>query len=235
MGLLSLVFKNTQRTKIEGVALDGDPITLEIDATTTMSHERSATPTKNPIETGSNVTDHIILDNNKLSIEGVITNNPITLIQSEQTILSQKVVDQAVDRFGVNRGLSSGLFGSVGRLLVNDDNRVENSFRYLEEIHKSRAKFKIFSGLKDYDNMVLSKLSVPQTAADGDSIRFSATFEQINIVKSQLVTVPLGSLVDNVKHTAQKTINAGKQETKEVSEKVNQKASIAYTVFKKFL
>tara|TARA_R110002012_G_scaffold265589_1_gene448997 strand:+ start:2783 stop:3496 length:714 start_codon:yes stop_codon:yes gene_type:complete len=230
MGILSLVFKKTQRTIIQGAALDGNPIVLDIDATVSMNHERAATPTKNPIETGSNVTDHINLDNDRLSIEGVVTNSPLSLIQSAQTILSQRLVDAAVNQFGLNRGLTSGALGSVGRLLINDGNRVENTFRYLEEIHANRIPFSIITGLKRYSNMVLVKLSVPQTSADGDAIRFNATFEKILIVESQLTAVSIENLADDVKHTSKKTINTGKQELNEASKKTSQKASVAFDI-----
>ena len=113
MGLLSLVFNTTQRTRIEGEALDGRPIVLEIDATTTMNHERGASPTKNPIETGSNISDHVTLDNDRLSVEGIITANPLSVIQSAQTVLSQRIAGEVSNQFQLNSGLASGLVGSV--------------------------------------------------------------------------------------------------------------------------
>lgn len=46
---------------------------LEIDATPVITHERSANLSKSPIEDGSDVSDHITLDNKKVTLESLVS------------------------------------------------------------------------------------------------------------------------------------------------------------------
>jgi len=234
MGLLSLVFDEAVRVKLETKRPEGltgpfNPAILEIDATTTMTHDRSSTPTKNPIEDGSDITDHITIDNDRLSIDGVISENPIALIQSVQTILSQRALGLAAEATGISQGLLAGVSGSVGALLFDNNNRPENSFRILEELHRNRLPFKIVTELGKYDNVILLKLSIPQTAREGDSIKFSATFEQIKIVKTLTVTITSADTA----HTANKKTDAGSQSSKEAAKSVEVKSSVIFTAIKR--
>lgn len=232
MSLLSLVFNEASRTKIQTIPRGGGPpFILEIDATTILTHDRSANPTKNPIEDGSLVTDHVTLDNNRLTIEGIISEHPLTLLQSLQTIASQSVLGLASELTGISTGILGGVGGSVGQLLFDDQSRPENAFRFLEEIHRNRLPFKIVTELGRYNSMILTKLSVPQSAQEGKSIRFSASFEEINIVTTQVVDVPVTTSEDT-NHSSNKKTQAGQQEASDPSTSIQQDSSIALTIFR---
>lgn len=232
MALVSLFFPTQQKTRFESMTLDKQAIIFEIDATVSMSHERSASPTKSPIESGSNITDHITLENNKLSIEGVITNNFFGITSTITDLLDIRALSNPLNVIERVKSLNRE-FGTIGRMLHENTDRVENAFRYFEEIHKNRIPFTVITGLKKYDNMVLVNLSVPQAATDGDSIRFSATLEQINIVSSssfQSVSKPVKKVASAVKKTANKPTSKGKQQTKKAPDKVQKDASAAIKI-----
>lgn len=232
MPLVSLFLPSQQKTRIESATADNEAIIFEIDAVVTMGHERSASPTKSPIESGSNITDHITLDNNKLSIEGVITNNFFGITSTLSDLASLRSLQNPLNTIEKINSLKRQ-FGTIGKMLHNNTDRVENAFRYLEELHTNRTPFTIVTGLKKYSNMVLINLSVPQSATDGDSIRFSATFEQINIVDSaniQSAKEPVKKVGNDVKHTANKPTKTGKQQAQKAPEKAAKGASAAIKI-----
>jgi len=232
MSLLSLVFKKTQRTVIESTAIDGSVVAFEIDATVSMVHERSASPTKSPIESGNLITDHVVLENNRLVIEGVVTDNPFTIIQTVNSILDPRALQNPLNFIEQGKSIFRQV-GTIARLLTNNESRVENAFRYLEEIHKNRIPFSIVTGLKKYENMILTNLSIPQTVDVGDSIRFNATFEQINIVESQLSVNGISKTVSKtVRHTANNKKQSGKKQTKQATEKIERKSSVLFKVLR---
>jgi hypothetical protein len=59
--------------------LTGQTYSIAIDATVRESHTATSTITDHPVETGSNVSDHIRPDPDMLTLEGVISNAPIFL------------------------------------------------------------------------------------------------------------------------------------------------------------
>jgi len=63
-------------------------IGLELDATILEAPEFTSTPTRNTIEDGADVTDHVTNDPITLSIEGVVTNSPVGILQSLRAIAS---------------------------------------------------------------------------------------------------------------------------------------------------
>src|SRR5688500_7109000 len=56
--------------------------TLTVDAAVRVITHRAAVPTKNPVESGSDITDHMKLENLKLSVEGVISETPLSTLLS---------------------------------------------------------------------------------------------------------------------------------------------------------
>lgn len=83
MALMQLLFNRTTRKGFvnPGDAGGTETIALELDAILSEAPEYVATPTKNPIETGANVTDHVSLEPEKLTIEGIVSNTPISLLR----------------------------------------------------------------------------------------------------------------------------------------------------------
>jgi len=53
------------------------PIALELDAILNETIKMESTLTKSPIETGEDVTDHVILTPDKLTIDAIVTNTPL--------------------------------------------------------------------------------------------------------------------------------------------------------------
>ena len=78
------------------------------------------------------------------------------------------------------------------------------AYQSLVEIWENQALLTITTGIERYDNMAMTSAPVTRTAKDGNSLRFSATFEEIQIVQSQTVQIA------RALKKAQATSNIGK-------------------------
>ena len=222
MSSLSLILGERQFRTAIGV--------LRLDAATSIQHNSTATPTKNPIESRSgdpidNFTDHVRLENRTVQIDGLISEAPLSLFSSAFNVFTGATSSLVRDAFGggllggfAQQALAAGV-GSVAGLI---ENRNENdlqyptkAFDYLQELRDNRVPFTVITSLRKYENMIVTSISVPQRASLGRSLEFSATFEQIEIVQTQTVIIPEQTITNPSAATQQ---NLGKQAQKEASE-----------------
>lgn len=214
---------------------------LKLDAATSIQHTATATPTKNPIESRSgdpidNFTDHIRLENKTVQIDGIISESPLTVLGSAFNIFTGAVAGNLGGSIGgsgqlggfATQALAAGL-GSLAGLIANRNQNdlqfPQKAFDYLIELRDNRIPFTVITRLKRYDTMVLTSVSVPQTAPDGKSLRFSATLEQIEIVQTQTVLIPEQQVTNPSGASKQ---NNGKQPKKDAS---TDNASVAKSFF----
>lgn len=193
---------------------------MKLDAAESLNHEFTSTPSKNPIEDGSEITDNVRVNNGTLSITGMISDSPLRILNSALNIFTGSLTSIGETAFGgfASQALAVGL-GSLGGIIAGrDEDDVlfpQKAFDYLLELRKNKIPFNIQTDLKVYENMILTKLSVPRTAADGRSLKFSASFEQITIVRTGTIILP----ERNTKNLpgATKKQNLGKQPRKEAT------------------
>lgn len=83
MALIQLLFGKNKRKGFSDPGVFGgqETIGLELDVIMTESPEYVATPTSNPVETGANITDHVTLSPERLTIEGIVSNTPVSLFR----------------------------------------------------------------------------------------------------------------------------------------------------------
>lgn len=96
-----------------------------------------------------------------------------------------------------------------------DPARMLNTFDKLMDIRDNKYLVTVVTEFGLYENMVMNSLSLPRNAAVGDSLDFSASFGQIEIVSSKFVTLP--NVSNSKKSIAQNTIDKSKTPTQEAS------------------
>jgi hypothetical protein len=138
-------------------------------------HSFASKVTQFPVEDGSQMSDHIINQPDKLTIQGFVTNSPISTL----------------DTSGPGNG--------------------ESAFEALERIHRTREPVRVFTTLKEYEDMAMESFNVPKNATTGETLRFTAVFIKIRKVTSGIVEV--ADLKADVADTASTTKDAGKQNT----------------------
>jgi len=70
---------------------------LELDATILESSEYTSNPTRNVVESGAEITDHVTNDPVSLSIEGIVTNSPVGILQSLRALSSTNAWQDALN------------------------------------------------------------------------------------------------------------------------------------------
>ena len=185
MALMNLIYKKQVKAQIG---------TITVDASVSEDHTASSTVTSNPVEEGANVADHVKLEPLRLSIQGVISDTPLDF-----EILNSLAKG---DFKGIAKNFTSGISAVLG-----GTSRSTEQYLALLELRKSREPFQVITGLKVYQNMILTNLTVNRTASTGKAIHFTAEMEEIRIVQSQ--TVGKEALGKGVKNLASKTKNLG--------------------------
>lgn len=236
MALYSLIFNRPVKASIETI-IGTERIVVPFDVSLSESHERNATVTQNPIEDGSNISDHINLNPERLTLEGMISDSPVSLIQSAVGLGVSSATQFASSSLG--GGLVGNLvkdatgvaLGSVAGLVTGTPRDPADGFKFMEELWRNREPFTVITALKRYENMVIENLSVPRSAQIGKSFRFSATFVQVKIAKSSIVTIPAFKVNGNT--SAQSKAALGKQATKEAKAETQRQSSFLLQGFQK--
>jgi hypothetical protein len=145
---------------------------LLLDALVRESHELNAEVTEFPVETGGVISDHVRLQPREVSVEGVVTNNPVRFLGG---IFS-----------GLIRGENPG--GVEGPVIGPALNLTELAFAELERMYQERELIEVVTPRKRYENMALMRLSIPKDRTTGDALRFSALFREVTRVETSNVT-----------------------------------------------
>lgn len=227
MGAISLILGRGQaRTTIDA---------LTLDAADSIDHESSATVTQNPIEDGSLVSDNVKLDNRKVTISGIVSEAPISILGSAFNVFTGAVASKATTELGgFARGAAATGIGSIGGLITNrnaNDVKFPNkAYTYLQELLKARTPFTLVTSLEKYKNMICTRISVPQRKENGGSMLFTATFEQITVVQTKTILVPEKNLKNASGASKQ---NLGKQPVKEAAAQNTKGSTVLFDAFKK--
>lgn len=194
------IFKKFLGTNKITLIMDGEKTIIACDAVTSENHQMIAEATQFEIEDGSDISDHVINRGKTLTIEGIVSDDPITL--------TQKGV--------LNRTLGGVLPGSLKSKLSydlggDDGKPSKEAFDQFEFIHDNKIPVTLITGLKKYDNMIMEEFSAPRDSKTVRALRFTATFRQVNIVSTILEAAPI--IKQDVNLGAQSKKNIGKQGT----------------------
>jgi len=181
MTLLNLVFG----TRSDVAAKIGR---FEMDVTIDEFHDKSVRATENPIEDGSIISDHVILDPDRVTINGFITDAPIVPIA------------------GLIDIVSGGGY-----------KRVTDAFEKLEELMLEREPVTLVTGYKTYQDMLITRIQIPRNREIGMRFtcelkalkRVSSSFEVIG--RQIQSTVDVSNPSEDAADRASKTSDKGKQ------------------------
>lgn len=189
--------------------ISGSSGSFDFDVVTIESHESTLRVTENPIETGSNISDHAVLEPKEIVINGVMVayNRPPKL--SSKTLGFDfpefplpfdvlPVVDKALDV--ANDFASSLMSGGVGQTIniaaeflpnfqtpladFSGGDRVRNAFDNLLSLQRSGDPVTLTTHSKQYENMMITSIVFDQDKEF--SGEFSITLREIFIVESKI-------------------------------------------------
>lgn len=216
MSLLSLLVSNqVEKSKVAA---------LQLDALISVTTDANAEVTSNPIEDGSDVSDHVRLGNIQISIEAIVSESPVNLLAAAGGLAAgaaSNFLGSAVGGFLTTAAVTA--IGSVAGMIANrrkdDIQYPEKAYNYLLELRKKRIPFTVVFNKKSYDNMILKTISRPEKAENGESLMFTATLEQIQIVQTKTVLIPKQKIKGDRAASAASKVKTGKQGTEETTSK----------------
>lgn len=178
---------------------------IEFDLVLKESHEWKTSPTSNPIENGSDITDHVIIEQDKITLNGYITNSSIDIDLA--SFIGGTIA--AYTPFGAGSILSEALYKKPKKVL--------EAFQMLYKLKEAGEEVSIVTTLKVYKDMVISNISIPREPSDGDAIEVKIELVHIQKVDVEMVEIPKG--IKKGKTASKKTATAADNAGKKVAEK----------------
>lgn len=175
-----------QRPRME---FKGAPQAILLDAVLDRAHRYSSQVTSNPVEDGSSVSDHVVLEPRRLTVHGFITDHPATI-------------------GGALSAAAASLFGA-GPAVTRSRQGVDA----LRKAWRERAPMTVVTRLATHENMIVERLEFPEGGGMAESVEFTAELVQVERVKLKVVSVagdfPAAPTVD----AAAGTVNRGRMPT----------------------
>lgn len=155
---------------------------IELDAAISISHRAEVEVTQHPVEKGADIADHLRPKPEIVTIEGVVSNTPINVTQQTRAV---EFVGTGFRAEFQTTAREEQPFGVPGY--------AEEAYAKLRDIKDNRELVTIVTPLKTYENMALTSLEIPQDAKTGDSLRFTATFQNVRVVENKVTNLKVAT------------------------------------------
>jgi hypothetical protein len=207
----------------------GTTVVVEFDATLREVHTSGATATTHPVEKGSDVADHVQVNQPRLQVEAIVSNTPLETPKSHMDGVSGSVrglnlnvQDSKFITFGVTttRVPVARQVGAQVLQFSGSFDRVKKVHAALVDIVEGKRLVEITNGLRDYQDMIIGNLTAPREAKDGTSCTF--TFDAVHI---DFVETAEGEAVAS---TTTKRKNRGNKGTQEAKPETKEYESFAH-------
>lgn len=199
---------------------NSDTDILPVDVTTQRTTNFENDMTQHPVEEGPDVTDHIRTKPITMSIDGLISESPISLDSQKAGLISSGASYSNRALGGFKGGFGSAAVGAgagkVGaKLFQSGGTPAEIGRKVLEDLVTSKKRFRVAVGNRILDNMVMTRLSIPEDNQTGRALKFSCTLQQIRVVTGE--TILIERISTSAAHTGGKKTNLGGQATTEAT------------------
>lgn len=196
MASTSLVYRSGP-TKIDEV---------ELDCSISESHVGEVEVTEHPVEEGADVADHSRPKPDSLTLEGIVSNTPITRAQRKRAI--SLLGGGAQFESNTTADQKQGVAGYA-----------EAAYAKLRELRESGKLISVVTQIRTYPSMIMTSLTIPRDGKTGDALRFTAVFRRIVVVKNKST-----KKVVSREPKAQSKSKAGKQTAKPANESQRKKS-----------
>lgn len=150
---------------------------LLVDVTLTEDHELAAQLTDSPVEVGADMTDHRRVAPASLSMRGLIAEQKVEPIDSKQFAgFDFKTPDDVRD--GVKLAMDTVVI-----------TKPKDAYAVLEDLFRQARLLTVTTDLWEYWDMAITSLRVHRDAATGRALIFDATFREVVLAETQLVTL----------------------------------------------
>jgi len=213
----------------------GSSSAIFLDATLSESFDAPIEVTQHPVEKGVDITDHIILKPQKVTIDGVLSETPFSLEASEAGLASSVAASIGQALGGVLAGAlataalstsktMAGLLSAKnisGGTVVDDEAdlrddtiipsgnaRLRDAINEFMFIRNDKKPVTIITGLKQYKDFILIAFNVKRDNKNGQSINVHLEFQEVHYATSQTVRIAVPKTKAAVKKSDQGRKNA---------------------------
>jgi hypothetical protein len=138
--------------------------TFIADAFLAEHYQFSNSVTDIPVEEGSNIADHIVEDQDVISVEAFIGNTAFEVVTIDGNSVSNL---EAPDRMA----------------------RVRQSYQELKKLVKEKKPLDVVLGLETFTNMVITSFTIDREAETGANLPFTMEFKKLKIVHSDTANI----------------------------------------------
>jgi hypothetical protein len=138
--------------------------TFIVDAFLAEHYQFSNSITDIPVEEGGNIADHIVEDQDTISVEAFIGNTAFEVITADGNSVSNL---QASDRMA----------------------RIQQAYQELKKLTKSKKPLDVVLGLETFTNMAITSFSIDRGAETGANLPFTMEFKKLKIVRSDTTKI----------------------------------------------
>ncbi len=161
---------------------------LKIDATRAEEHSFKAKATQHEVEDGANISDHVIKAGRTVTLDGVISDDPISVLAAAVGNIGG-ITGSLVE--GVGGAVATGAISKLGsELVANGSKPSKDAIDILEYIYEESIPLMITTSIKTYTNMIMEDLRIPRSSRTANSLEFKASFREARIVESEVVDIP---------------------------------------------
>jgi hypothetical protein len=168
--------------------------TFVVDAFLAEHYQFSNSVTDIPVEEGSNIADHIVEDQDVISVEAFIGNTAFEVITADGNSVSNL---QVPDRMA----------------------RVQQAYQELKKLTKAKKPLDVVLGLETFTNMAITTFAIDREAETGANLPFSMEFKKLKIVHSDTTKINASNAGPGGDQTAS-TTNAGTSGTEQPQDSV---------------
>ncbi len=127
---------------------------IELDVVINEGANSTSRLTKNPVENGADINDHVIIEPMTFSMTGVVSNASRNIIEAAQSP-----------------------FGQIGI-----QTKAQIAWESLLELQISRTPFTLVQGLKSYENVLITSLAETQDKDTSNALYFTASLSEVILV-----------------------------------------------------
>jgi len=189
---LTLIYKDSQN------ALDA----VTLDASISERHGGDVVVPEHPVESGAEISDHVVRRPESLQVDGVLTDYPLESSRGSFT------------------------FGADTAPLA-DAGRARAMYETLEALRDSGTVVEVRTSTRTYENMLIRSLNRTHDRTTSGAIKFTAQLSEVRFAESQTVPVQRTRI-----NAAKKKVSGGKQQGTPADDSTKNKSWLAAGVDK---
>ncbi|RLB65479.1 MAG: hypothetical protein DRH08_07950 [Deltaproteobacteria bacterium] len=157
-------------------AIGGIPIDVFINE----AHVSEVGITQNPVEFGLAVTDNIVAQPFRVTVEGIIT-----------TAENGAILDWGIQGFTAS---TANLLSAALGLDLSFGGKVSGTWEALVTLQRSGERMSLATGIKQYENMAIVSLATAQNKDSPEHLRFIAMLQEVVIIDTSFYQGSLGDI-----------------------------------------